>query len=338
MKIFKKILVTLGVLLLLFVIVGLFLDKNAKVEESIIINAPEAVIFEQVNNFRNWEAWSPWHELDPGEKVSFAGPEKGVGASMHWDSEHEDVGVGTQIITESVPYSHIMSKITFDGMDGFVMAGWKFEKVTGGVKVTWNLDCNADIPVVGGYIARMIESKMCERYKRGLERLKAVCEKMPKDPLADMKIEVTTVDSNFLLAIADSSVMDTKLIGEKFGKAYGEIQAYMQKHKISMTGAPLSVTDSWSKEAYKFHAAIPVNVSSAKPEGRIKGMSSYGGKVVKAVYIGPYDGAEPAYMKIMEYMKANGLQENGKSWEEYISDPSNTPQDKLITNIYFPAK
>jgi effector-binding domain-containing protein len=35
---------------------------------------------------------------------------------------------------------------------------------------------------------------------------------------------------------------------------------------------------------------------------------------------------------------ADGLQAAGAPWEQYISDPANTPQDKLLTYLYWPVK
>jgi hypothetical protein len=40
------------------------------------------VAFAQVNDLRNWEAWSPWAKLDPAAKQTYAGPTAGVGASF----------------------------------------------------------------------------------------------------------------------------------------------------------------------------------------------------------------------------------------------------------------
>ena len=39
-----------------------------------------------------------------------------------------------------------------------------------------------------------------------------------------------------------------------------------------------------------------------------------------------------------DYMVAEGLDANGPSWEQYISDPVTTPGDKLQTDVYMPVK
>ena len=59
----KKILIVVAVLV---AIVGVFLGYVAmqpgdfRIERSAKMNAPANVVFDQVNDFHNWEAWSPW--------------------------------------------------------------------------------------------------------------------------------------------------------------------------------------------------------------------------------------------------------------------------------------
>jgi effector-binding domain-containing protein len=43
----------------------------------------------------------------------------------------------------------------------------------------------------------------------------------------------------------------------------------------------------------------------------------------------------PTYEKLSAYMAAHGLREGPVSWEQYISDPGVTPEDELVTHIYY---
>jgi hypothetical protein len=47
------------------------------VTRSAIIDAPPNVVFRQINELRNWEAWSPWAKLDPQARTSYDGPAAG---------------------------------------------------------------------------------------------------------------------------------------------------------------------------------------------------------------------------------------------------------------------
>jgi hypothetical protein len=69
-------------------------------------------VFAQVNDFHNWEAWSPWAKLDPAAKATFEGPHPGKGAIFRW-AGNEEVGEGSMTITESRPSELIKIKLEF---------------------------------------------------------------------------------------------------------------------------------------------------------------------------------------------------------------------------------
>jgi hypothetical protein len=41
-------------------------------------------VFERIVDFRRWQAWSPWEELDPNLWRDYSGAESGVGAIYEW--------------------------------------------------------------------------------------------------------------------------------------------------------------------------------------------------------------------------------------------------------------
>ena len=106
----KKILIGLAALVLIFVIVVALQPSDFQMQRSTTIAAPQADIFAQVNDFRKWEAWSPWAKLDPQAKVSFEGPAEGVGTVMTWSGTNE-VGEGKMTLTESRPYELIETRV-----------------------------------------------------------------------------------------------------------------------------------------------------------------------------------------------------------------------------------
>ena len=79
---------------------------------STTIEAPPAVVFANLDDFRRWEAWSPWEKLDPNLKRTFEGPSSGVGASYHWIG-NENVGEGRMTITESRAPGHLAIRLEF---------------------------------------------------------------------------------------------------------------------------------------------------------------------------------------------------------------------------------
>lgn len=105
----------LGALALIVVALAAFVATRPdtfSVTRTAEIAAPPAKVFAQVNDFHQWEKWSPWAKLDPNAKLTFEGPESGVGAKYSWEG-NDKVGAGSQTITESIPDERVKIKLAF---------------------------------------------------------------------------------------------------------------------------------------------------------------------------------------------------------------------------------
>jgi hypothetical protein len=63
------------------------------VERSVTINTSPEKIAPLINDFHNWDAWSPWAKLDPAMKTAYSGPASGVGSVYEWEGNSK-VGKG----------------------------------------------------------------------------------------------------------------------------------------------------------------------------------------------------------------------------------------------------
>ena len=98
--------------------VALALPGHVTVARSMVINAPESIVFPYLNNVRRFGDWSPWASRDPELTVSYSGPDQGKGAKVEWTSSKASVGTGSMEITESNPNRHIDLAVDFNGLDG----------------------------------------------------------------------------------------------------------------------------------------------------------------------------------------------------------------------------
>lgn len=76
------------------------------VERSTSIKAPPEKIFPLINDFRQWDTWTPYNK-DREMKKTYSGASSGVGAISEWNGNRE-VGQGSITITESVPPTTIV--------------------------------------------------------------------------------------------------------------------------------------------------------------------------------------------------------------------------------------
>ena len=108
----KKILIALAAIAVVFVGYVAMQPSEFRVVRTATVAAPTPDVFAQVNNFHNWEAWSPWAKLDPAAKATFGGPPAGPGAVFTW-AGNDKVGEGRMTLKESRPSDLIRIKLEF---------------------------------------------------------------------------------------------------------------------------------------------------------------------------------------------------------------------------------
>src|SRR5437773_8307019 len=98
----KKILIGLVAVVAVLAVVVALQPSEYSISRTATVAAPAPAVFAQVNDFHNWEAWSPWAKLDPTAKNSFEGAPAGKGAAFSRAGSSK-VGEGRMTITESRP-------------------------------------------------------------------------------------------------------------------------------------------------------------------------------------------------------------------------------------------
>jgi hypothetical protein len=108
----KKILLAVVALVAVFLVVVALQPADFTVTRTATIAAPATSVFPHVNNFHNWNAWSPWAKLDPAMKETYEGPDAGNGAIYSWDGNSE-VGAGRMTLVESRSNELVRIKLEF---------------------------------------------------------------------------------------------------------------------------------------------------------------------------------------------------------------------------------
>ena len=172
----KKILIVLAVIVIIFIGLAAMQPSEFRVVRSGVIPAPAPEVFEQVNNFHNWEAWSPWVGIDPAMKQTYEGPPAGTGAIYKW-SGNSKVGEGIMTITESRPNDLVRIKLEF--LKPFAAtntAEFAFEPEGEQTTVTWSIFGKR--PFLGKAISLFMDmDKMIGgNFEKGLANMKTIAE------------------------------------------------------------------------------------------------------------------------------------------------------------------
>ena len=175
MRLIKRIFVTLIGAILVLVGVSYLLPGKAIVSRSISIDAPASVIFPYVNSMKETEKWSPWLSRDPETKLTYSGPEAGVGNTLYWSSEHEQVGTGTQEIVESIENQAVKTALDFGPM-GIASASFVLQPEGDQTQITWGFESNLGMNPMMRWTGLMMDKWVGGDYERGLENLKELVE------------------------------------------------------------------------------------------------------------------------------------------------------------------
>lgn len=142
---------------------------------STTIDAPTDRVHSHVNDFREWQQWSPWEGLDPELERTYTGPVEGVGAHYAW-SGNKKAGTGTMEITGSTP-SRVEIALEF-------LVPFKASNVTtfeltpvgaGATRVAWHMTGRRGLfMTVAGRL--FFDRAIAKDFDRGLAQLKSVSE------------------------------------------------------------------------------------------------------------------------------------------------------------------
>jgi effector-binding domain-containing protein len=124
---------------------------------------------------------------------------------------------------------------------------------------------------------------------------------------------------------------------ELLGESYGKIGAYLAELGEGPAGAPFAAYFNMDMQDLDVEIGFPVS-KQIQGKGDIQASQVPGGKQGVALHTGRYADIAPAYDALTEYVKEQGFEPTGVSYEFYLNDPEETPPENLQTQIVFPLK
>ena len=182
---FKKILLFLVVMIVAFCGYVALQPDAFSVRRSATMNASPADVFAQVNDFHNWQAWSPWARLDPNAIAKFSGPDSGKGAKFAWEG-NDQVGQGDMEIVESKPNELIKIKLHFvKPFEGTNDTLFTFKPEGTGTAMTWEMSGKNNFVGKAMCMLMNMDAMVGGDFEKGLNSVKTIVEKpATKEPPA----------------------------------------------------------------------------------------------------------------------------------------------------------
>lgn len=144
------------------------LSRSARIE------ADPGRVHDLIDDFRQWESWSPWEDLDPQMEHRYSGPTRGVGARHEW-AGNKKAGEGAMEITASNP-EYVVSDLEFiKPFKARNVSRFDLTPASGGTEVTWTMTGtqNPAMRVLGRLL---FDKAIAKDFDRGLANLKKQAE------------------------------------------------------------------------------------------------------------------------------------------------------------------
>lgn len=120
----------------------------------------------------------------------------------------------------------------------------------------------------------------------------------------------------------------------------GEVVGFMMAKGLQIMGPPFGVyfnsPEEVPVEELIYEIAMPF-AGEAEEEGRVKIKTIPEQLVLSTVYKGPYSECGTAIGALAQHAYQNGYEITGPPMETYISDPNETPEKDLLTEMCFPV-
>ncbi len=146
------------------------------VERSIRISAPAEKIFPLINDFRLWEAWTPY-DKDPAMKKAYSGSESGPGAHYGWEGDKQ-VGKGEITITQTTPPHRLVFDLhMIEPFEARNVATMSLDADGDATRVTWGLDARHNLMMKAVALFMDLDKVIGKDFELGLSRLKVAVER-----------------------------------------------------------------------------------------------------------------------------------------------------------------
>ncbi|MBN9685132.1 MULTISPECIES: SRPBCC family protein [unclassified Corallococcus] len=173
---FKKI--AIGVVAALALLAGFIATRpdTFTVTRSATVPGTPDIAFGLVNDFHQWNQWSPWDNLDPNMKRTFDGAESGVGATYGWVGNN-DVGEGRMTILEATANASVRIKLEFiKPFEDSSITTFTFNPATDGTAVTWTMAGDHNFMSKAMCLVMDMDQMIGKDFEKGLASMKTAAQ------------------------------------------------------------------------------------------------------------------------------------------------------------------
>lgn len=147
------------------------------------------------------------------------------------------------------------------------------------------------------------------------------------------EVEVKKVPAQRALVVRASVSLET--IKERMGAAFDTLMRHARETGAQFVGPPFVLYPETPAGDFPIAVCMPVAPGAvAGDEVAVEELPAV--EAATLLYQGPYDGMEPSWRRLMEWVGASGRRPAGPVREIYLSDPDQVGEEELLTELVVP--
>lgn len=307
------------------------------IERSTVIKVPKEIVFNYVNDYRNWEQWVSSKEDDSSMEFIYPDNTVGEGSSYAWKSSNGDGEMKTIFVKQN---DSIAQKVVVGSTE--YSSNISFKDTVGGTKVTWRSTGNVDFMTkVYATFNGGINKTMTATYERSLNNLNHVITK-----------EISTYDINVAgiiqkqatFYVKQTATTTLKDMQSRLNPMLQKMITFFKNNSMTMNGKPFVIYESVDTQAgtITFSVCAPLKEEiflapgSDISVGKLEAFSA-----LKTTLTGDYSHRNEAISKAKKHISNNNIAENTalRYVDVYTKNASDVKNpSKWVTEILIPVQ
>lgn len=317
-----------------------------EVSKSITIDAPIGKVRGLIEDFKNWNSWSPWTVLEPECTVDVTGTANEPGHSMSW--EGEVIGAGKNTLRSSSDTRLIYDLEFVKPWKSTAEVHFEFEEIGNQsssktnpqslpqIKVTWSM--NSSMPFFMFFMIKTMKNMIGMDYQRGLIMLKALTEKGHLNCKTNNK---GVIEYKGFSYVGIERTLPFEQMPAKMDEDFRQIvkDIVEEKQKSAMHWVCLFPEFNMKTMSVTYIAAVSdenladIDLGSQYVSGKISDS-----KALEIRHDGAYTFLGNAWSMGMMNIRARKIKQQHVPFEQYWNSPLEVAPEALKTSIYFPIK
>ena len=310
----------LAIVLLAMLVPGL-LPETGSASATLEVKASPRIVYAQLNDFRNWQLWSAWHQKQSPDEARFGNGGVGAGAQVSFTSAE---GEFMAVIVKSQPHQTV--EVAIDNHAGpFTVHHVDIRESEGKSLVSWSTGFKHD-----GWRTLFFRLKAGADIKKSLRGLKDAAELWEEQSI--MLAEPGLIESFPFISIRRQIPYDS--LSETMSVLYDRLLAAAVDMKVDVTGSPYAIYHSVGEERVDVECGLPVAFE-------VSGQDSIAGGVfdekecVMLEFEGDFSRLEEGHGFLQDWIRHRGFELAGPPMEIYESN--STDSSAWHTRICYPV-